>query len=250
MLLKDQRIVITGAGTGNARAIALGLAQLGATIVPVDLNADAALETCKLARACGAQATAVGEVDVANAADCRALAGELHARLGGLDVLVNNAGICPRGAIDAADADPVWERTMAVNMGGAHNMVRAFLPALRASKGRVVNVVSIAAFASTRTAVAYAASKGALAAYTHALAVELAPGGIRVNGVAPGPFATPLTEATRSDPAKYARFVERIPLGRFGEPDEMAGPVAFLASSMSSFVTGTVLVVDGGYLAN
>jgi NAD(P)-dependent dehydrogenase (short-subunit alcohol dehydrogenase family) len=250
MLLEKQIAVVTGAGTGNGRAIALGLAAAGALVIPVDIDADSAHTTANLIVEGGGAAFKVRAVDIADREACNALAAEVGCGHGLIDVLVNNAGICPRGGIDEEGAATAWTRTIAVNLDGAANMIRAFLPALRQSKGRIVNVTSIAAFASTRTAAVYAASKGALTSLTKALAVELAPAGIRVNAVAPGPFATSLTVGTRSDPARYARFVERIPLGRFGEPAEMAGPVVFLASEMSSFMTGAVVVVDGGYLAN
>jgi NAD(P)-dependent dehydrogenase (short-subunit alcohol dehydrogenase family) len=250
MLLNKQIVVVTGAGTGNGRAIAVGLAAAGALVIPVDIDANSAHATVDLIVASGGSAAKVRAVDIADRATCDELAAEVERDRGPIDVLVNNAGICPRGGIDEEGADAAWSRTIAVNLDGAANMIRAFLPGLRRSKGRIVNVTSIAAFASTRTAAVYAASKGALTSLTTALAVELASAGIRVNAVAPGPFATPLTVGTRNDPARYARFVERIPLGRFGEPEEMAGPVLFLASSMSSFVTGAVVVVDGGYLAN
>lgn len=250
MLLETQIALVTGAGAGNGRAIALGLAAQGATVIPVDIDAEASHETIRLVLERGQSASAVRGVDVSSREACKALAAEVAQTVGPIDILVNNAGICPRGAVDGEGADDVWDRTIAVNLEGAANMVLAFLPALRRTGGKIINITSIAAFASTKTSVVYAASKGALSAYTRALAVELAPEGIRVNAIAPGPFSTSLTDATRKDPARYQRFVERIPLGRFGQPEEMVGPVVFLASDFSSFMTGTTLVVDGGYLAN
>ena len=184
-----------------------------------------------------------------DAAASRALAKTLAAEGEHVSIVVNNAGICPRHSIDSPDLESSWNAALDVNLTGALNVTRAFLPALRATKGTVVNITSIASFVSTATSVSYPVSKAGLRALTQSLAHELAPEGIRVNAIAPGTFATAMTEATRHNPERSERFLARIPMGRYGEPDELVGPVVFLASSMSSYVTGTTLVVDGGYLA-
>ena len=134
-------------------------------------------------------------------------------------------------------------------MKGALNVSLAFLDALRKTKGAIVNIASIASFVSTATSVSYPVSKAGLRALTQSMAHELAKDGVRVNAIAPGTFATAMTEATRFNPERSERFLTRIPMGRYGEPEELVGPVVFLASEMSSYVTGTTVVVDGGYLA-
>ena len=129
------------------------------------------------------------------------------------------------------------------------NVSVAFLPALRKTKGAIINIASIASFVSTATSVSYPVSKAGVKALTQSMAHELAKDGVRVNAIAPGTFATVMTEATRSNAERSERFLARIPMGRYGDPKELVGPTVFLASTMSSYVTGTTLVVDGGYLA-
>jgi NAD(P)-dependent dehydrogenase (short-subunit alcohol dehydrogenase family) len=136
-----------------------------------------------------------------------------------------------------------------VNLTGALTMSLAFLPSLRATKGAIVNIASIASFVSTGTSVSYPVSKAGLRMLTQTMAQDLAKDGVRVNAIAPGTFATAMTEATRLNPERSERFLTRIPMGRYGEPEELVGPVVFLASAMASYVTGATLVVDGGYLA-
>jgi len=138
---------------------------------------------------------------------------------------------------------------MSVNSDGPMFLVRAFLDQLRQTKGRIVNLGSIMSVSAGPSLVAYAASKGAVLQMTMALAHDLAPDGIRVNAIAPGVIDTPMTEATRNNPDAIGRFMAHTPLQRTGKPEELVGPILFLASTMSSYVTGVLLPVDGGYLA-
>jgi NAD(P)-dependent dehydrogenase (short-subunit alcohol dehydrogenase family) len=239
---------VTGAGQGNGAAIAKGLAAQGARIAATDIDFDAAQRTTAEIAAAGGAAQA-WQLDVADAAACAALAERIGAEFGEVSVLVNNAGICPRHGIDSPDLFKSWHAALDVNLTGTLNVSVAFLAALRATKGTIVNIASIASFVSTNTSVSYPASKAGVRSLTQTMAHELAPDGVRGNAIAPGPFATRMTEATRFNPERSERFLSRIPLGRYGEPEELVGPVVFLASSMSSYVTGTTLVVDGGYLA-
>ena len=248
MLLSGQRALVTGAGQGNGAAMALGLAQHGAQVAVTDLDAALAAETA--ARINGARGQAVSHaLDVADLDGFRALAARLGTEWGDVSILVNNAGLCPRHTVDDPALDRAWDAAMDVNLRGTLNVTRAFLDALRRTKGRVVNIASIASFVSTNTSVSYPVSKAGVRALTGALAQELAPDGVRVNPIAPGTFTTRITEATRLNPERSERFLARIPMRRYGEPEELVGPLVFLASDMSSYVTGSTLVVDGGYLA-
>lgn len=248
MLLKNRISLVTGAGQGNGAAIAKGLAAEGAAVIATDINRATAEETAAVIRKSGSQAWAFA-LDVANQQACVELAAKVEHEIGAVSILVNNAGICPRHGIDSPDVQAQWQAALRVNLDGTLYVTLAFVPALRKTRGTVINTASIAAFVSTSTSIGYSTSKAAVKMLTQNLAQELAKDGVRVNAIAPGTFATAMTEVTRQDPERSAKFLGRIPLGRFGEPEELVGPVVFLASPMSSYVTGATLVVDGGYLA-
>ncbi|WP_322596970.1 SDR family oxidoreductase [Bradyrhizobium sp. SEMIA] len=142
-----------------------------------------------------------------------------------------------------------WRQVFDVNVNGTFNMVHAFIPALRKTHGSIINVASVAAFGGMNGALGYSPSKGAVRLFTQALARDLAPDGIRVNAVAPGIIATEMSESTRDNPTRLSGLMARTPTKRVGQPDEIAGPVIFLASAMASYVNGVILPVDGGYLA-
>ena len=179
----------------------------------------------------------------------RSVAAQVGEQLGDVDIVVNCAGVLVRRGIDDPDAEAIVHRVMNVNLHGAFAVVRAFLPALRRTKGVVVNVASGAAFSAQAGCAGYSASKGALHMLTRTLAVDLGADGVRVNAVAPGVIDTPMTAATRGDPARLVGFLRRTPAGRVGQPDEVAVAVLFLASPLSSYVNGATLPVDGGFLA-
>jgi NAD(P)-dependent dehydrogenase (short-subunit alcohol dehydrogenase family) len=241
--------VVTGAGRGNGRAIARGLAALGACVIVTDIDGEAAEATAEGLRADGARANAL-RWDIADRAAGLALREELQR--GGLtvSVLVNNAGIEARGSAGDAAYEDAWRRVLGVNLDGTMRATEALLPDLRGTRGAIVNVVSVQAIVGLQAhASAYAVSKAAIAQYTRSLAIELASDGVRVNAVAPGWFETEMTSGTRADPVRRSAAMARVPMGRFGDPAELAGPVAFLASPISSYVTGIVMPVDGGLLA-
>ena len=248
MPLAGRIALVTGAGQGNGAAIAKGIARHGARVVVTDIAADTAERTASDIRLAGGEAWA-HVLDVADADACRTLAQDVARSAGEVSLLVNNAGVCPRHAIDSPELERWWNAAMEVNLKGTLNVSVAFLPALRATKGAIVNIASIAAFVSTATSVSYPTSKAGVKMLTQTMAHELAKDGVRVNAIAPGTFATAMTEATRQNPERSERFLARIPMGRYGEPEELVGPVVFLGSAMSSYVTGTTVVVDGGYLA-
>ena len=168
-------------------------------------------------------------------------------RLDRLDVLINAAGIIRRGA----EHDPdVFAQVIAVNLTGAMRVASAARPLLERSRGSVVNVASMLSFFGGGLVPAYSASKGGVAQLTKSLAIAWAPQGIRVNAIAPGWIATPLTQALQDDAARSAVVLQRTPMGRWGRPKDLTGPVMFLCSPAAAFVTGVVLPVDGGYLVS
>jgi NAD(P)-dependent dehydrogenase (short-subunit alcohol dehydrogenase family) len=248
MRLQGRIAIVTGAGQGNGAAIATGVAAEGARMIATDISLETAERTAATIRDRGGEAWAFA-LDVTDAPASKKLARDIAASIGDVSIVVNNAGICPRHSIDSPDLERAWNAAMDINLRGALNVSLAFLEALRKTRGAIVNIASIASFVSTGTSVSYPVSKAGLRALTQSMAHELAKDGVRVNAIAPGTFATAMTEATRFNPERSERFLTRIPMGRYGEPEELVGPVVFLASDMASYVTGTTLVVDGGYLA-
>jgi len=240
--------VVTGAAQGNGAAIAHGLARAGAIVVAADNQADLLAKVCADVTAAGGQISAQ-TLDVTEADACRRLAQWTAERVGDINLLVNNAGVIKRTPIDDPDYEQHWQSMFAVNVDGPRNLVRAFLPALEKTQGSIVNVGSIMSVTAGAALSAYAASKGAVAQLTRALAVELAPRHIRVNAILPGVIETPMTQATRDNPEAINRFMAHTPMGRVGQPEELLGPVMFFASDAASYVTGALLPVDGGYLA-
>lgn len=247
-VLADRLALVTGAGQGNGRAIARGLARAGARIVVTDLDEGNARAVAAEIEAAGGRALAY-RLDVTSAEACRALAQVVAEEAGAIDILVNNAGIIIREGLDSPQAAVNLERTLGVNVMGSFHPVQAWLGALRATRGVVINVASIASSAGIPHSVGYSPSKGAVKLMTQALAVELAKDGIRVNAIAPGVIETPMTSYTREAPERLDRFMQRTPMARVGQPEELVGPVVFLASAMASYVTGATLPVDGGFLA-
>jgi 3-oxoacyl-[acyl-carrier protein] reductase len=250
-LLKSHIAVVTGAGSGIGRAIALGYAREGARVVLLDMNEKSAAEAAQEIRAAGGKAESFA-LDVTRREDCNAVAKMIAGKVGPVSILVNNAGITRRNGMLGAAETVVkdWEDIIAINLTGVFNATQAFLGALRASKGRIVNIGSIQSFVHLRqpSSPAYTASKHGVLGLTRALAAELGKDGVRVNAIGPGFIATPLNAATRANnPDAVKLFMDHTPLGRPGQPEDIVGPAIFLASDMSAYVTGSIVMADGGY---
>jgi NAD(P)-dependent dehydrogenase (short-subunit alcohol dehydrogenase family) len=243
--------LITGAGSGMGRAAAELFAGEGTKVVVTDVVDDAGNATVAAVRAAGGDAAYV-RADVSKAADCEAMVQCATDTYGGLHVLYNNAGIFPAddgGVLDTPES--TWEKVMDINLKGVWLGCRAGIPAMIASGGgSIVNVASFVAIVGAATAqIAYTASKGGVLSMTREIAVEYARRGIRANALCPGPIQTPLLEELLSDPARRARRMVHIPMGRLGQAGELAKAALFLASDDASFMTGASLVVDGGITA-
>jgi 3-oxoacyl-[acyl-carrier protein] reductase len=252
-LLHNHIAVVTGAGSGIGRAIAQGYAREGAALAVLDINGEAAAKTAQEIRDAGGKAQAF-TLDVTDRMACREVAAKVASQVGAVSILVNNAGITRRNAF-AGDADAVikdWQDIMAVNLNGLFNVTHAFLGPLRATKGRIVNIASIQSFVHLRTPTspAYTTSKHGVLGLTRALAVELGKDGVRVNAIGPGFIETPLNEKMRAtNPELVKLFLDHTPLGRAGQPEDIVGPAIFLASDLSTYVTGAIVMADGGYRA-
>jgi NAD(P)-dependent dehydrogenase (short-subunit alcohol dehydrogenase family) len=240
--------VVTGAGRGMGRAVALRLGGEGASVVVAELKPEHGVEVAEEIRAAGGTATAV-TADVSRVDDVRRLFDEAVKAFGTVDILVNNAGIAvERSILEYTEAD--WDRQMGVNVKGvffcSQAAARLMIPRHR---GKIVNFASTSAFvASSHPEIAYDTSKGAVRQMTVAMAAELAPHGINVNAVAPGTTRTEMTKDTLSTQEGLAWQLARIPLGRVGQPDDIAAVVLFLCSPEASYITGHTLVADGGWL--
>jgi NAD(P)-dependent dehydrogenase (short-subunit alcohol dehydrogenase family) len=250
-LLQNHIAVITGAGSGIGRAIALGYAREGARVVLLDMNETSAAEGAREIREAGGIAESFA-LDVTRRDDCVATAKHIADKVGAVSILVNSAGIARRNGMTGADEAVIqdWEDIIAINLTGVFNVTHAFLGSLRAVKGRIVNIGSIQSFIHLRTpsSPAYTASKHGVLGFTKALAAELGKDGVRVNAIGPGFIETPLNEKVRaSNPDLIKVFIDHTPLGRSGKPEDIVGPAIFLASDLSSYVSGSIVMVDGGY---
>jgi NAD(P)-dependent dehydrogenase (short-subunit alcohol dehydrogenase family) len=245
--LEGRVAIVTGAASGLGRAIAGGLAEAGAFIVLGDLPGTA-LE--QAAGEIGADRGLAVEVDVTSRSDVERLVDSAMAARGRIDALVNSAGIGGRGAAVEYPTE-LWDRVLATNLSGTFNCCQlAGRHMLETGSGSIVNIASIGGLVGYAGSVGYQASKGGVVQITRTLAVEWAAKGVRVNAIAPCTFETPVVARQRSaEPDLYPAMLARIPMGRFGEPEEIVGPALFLVSDASVMVTGHVLTVDGGYTA-
>jgi NAD(P)-dependent dehydrogenase (short-subunit alcohol dehydrogenase family) len=251
MQMQGKRVVITGAASGIGRDTALLLAREGAAVVIGDINEAGAAETVAAIAADGGRAWTV-RTDVTSAAEMERLMAEAAARMDGIDTIINNAGVQRSGRVTEFD-EADWDLLMEVNPKSCFLGVKYGVPYLRAAGGgAIVNTASLAGLKGGPGMTAYSASKGAIVAFTKALAAELAPDGIRVNAMCPGwidtPFNQPAIDFMGGRAAQEAAVAQIVPLGRQGTPAEIAAGMLYLASDASSYMTGQALVIDGGVL--
>jgi 2-deoxy-D-gluconate 3-dehydrogenase len=246
--IEGRRALVTGASRGLGAGIAVALAEAGADVAVADLPALNTTETCERIRATGRRALPLA-ADLSKRGDQDRLFAEALSGLGGIDILVNNAGIIRRTpAADYSDED--WDVVVEINQNAVFRLCRAAgREMLAQGRGKIINIASLLAFQGGILVPAYAASKGAVAQVTKALANEWAAKGINVNAIAPGYMATDNTAALRADATRSRQILERIPAGRWGTPDDVGRVAVFLASPASDYVNGHVLVVDGGWMA-
>jgi NAD(P)-dependent dehydrogenase (short-subunit alcohol dehydrogenase family) len=245
--LSGRVALVTGAARGLGRAIALGLAEAGADVAVVDRDESGVAEAVEAVRALGRRAVAIA-ADVANEADVRRMVAEAEAGLGPIDALVNNAGITRRIALfDWTAAD--WDEVIRVNQIGTFLVAREVGRGMVGRRrGSIVNMSALGGglVGLGRGNAIYCSTKGAVLALTRDLAAEWARFGVRVNCVAPGWFKTEMNAPLLRNPELVGRILDRVPLRRLGEPEEVVGPVVFLASDAASMITGHILPIDGG----
>ncbi|HEX3473912.1 MAG TPA: 3-oxoacyl-ACP reductase family protein [Kofleriaceae bacterium] len=240
--------LVTGGSRGIGRAIAVALGRRGAkVIINYAARADAARETAAAVEAAGGQA-AIAAFDVADAAAVAAAIKAIGKDHGGLDILVNNAGVAINGLL-LRFSDEQWQKTLAVNLGGAFHCIRAAASLLLRAKaaGRIINITSVVGESGNAGQAAYAASKAGLIGLTLSTARELASRGVTCNAIAPGYIETDMT-AEQLPEAQRAKLLDAIPLGKIGRPEDVADAAAFLAGPEAAYITGQVLRVNGGML--
>jgi 3-oxoacyl-[acyl-carrier protein] reductase len=246
MKLQNKVAVITGGAQGIGRAIALGMGREGAKIVVADLQAEKAKTVAQEVQALGAEAIAV-EVNVASEASVKLLEEQTFSRFGRIDILVNDAGVYLKAPV-VGKSEEDWDRTININLGGNFLCARAFVPAMRRQKsGRIISIASSIAHTGAREFADYAASKAGIIGFVKALARELGPDGITVNAICPGSANTDMPRRHRTEEETMARL-RATPLGHVLEPEDIAGPILFLASDAAAYITGQAYNINCGTL--
>lgn len=244
-LLEGRCAIVTGAGQGIGRAMAKGLAEQGARVVVAELIEENGKQVAKEIEAAGGAALAV-QTDVSQEDSVNKMAEETLRTFQRIDILVNNAAIFPASSV-AEMKIKEWEDVLRTNLGGTLFCCRAAMPTLKKQKaGRIINFTSGRALQGSKHGAHYAASKGGIIGFTKSLALELAPYGITVNAICPGFIDTAQTRAHSATLEEYYAKGKNNPLGRIGQPEDFIGPVVFLASDWSAFITGQTLLVNGG----
>jgi NAD(P)-dependent dehydrogenase (short-subunit alcohol dehydrogenase family) len=247
--LTGRRALVTGGGRGLGRVIARALAEAGADVAVAGRTPDVCQEAAREIAAATGRRTLALTADVTQAADVERLVREVEDGLGSIDILVNNAGVNIRGPVEEL-GESDWDAVVGTNLKAPFLCARAVGPGMcERGWGRIINLGSILSVVGIAGRVPYASSKAGVLGLTRVLALEWAKRGVTVNAICPGPFATDMNRQLLADPVKYQAFVEKIPLGRWGELHEIVGAAVFLASDAASFVTGSALFVDGGWTA-
>lgn len=247
--LDGRRALITGGAKGLGRMMALALAEAGAEVVIASRTLSECQVTANVIQSQSGRNAIAATLDVTDEVDIRKLKATLEDDFGAIDILINNAGINIRGNIADLSAED-FDAVINTNVKGSFLCAKVFGPGMsERGWGRIINLGSIMSVISMAGRTPYASSKAAILGLTRTLALEWATTGVTVNAICPGPFATDMNLQLMNDPEKYKAFVEKIPMGRWGELHEIAGPALFLASDAASYITGTTLFVDGGWTA-
>lgn len=246
--LQGRTALITGGSRGLGKAIGLALGSAGARVVLVSRDQAKLESTAAEIRGAGAEVE-VFITDVTDEQQVRQLEHDVLSRFGAVDILVNNAGINVRRTVEEFTLED-WNRVIATNLTSAFLLCRSFVPKMKGrGYGRILNLTSIMSHVSLPGRAAYSASKTGLLGFTRALALELAPEGITVVAISPGPFATEMNTTLIEDPTLNAQFISRIPAGRWGQVREVGQLALFLCSPDAGFITGTDVLIDGGWTA-
>jgi NAD(P)-dependent dehydrogenase (short-subunit alcohol dehydrogenase family) len=247
--LDGRRALVTGGSKGLGRVIAQALAEAGADVVVVSRTLSQCDEAAEAIRAATSRQTWSFAADVTVANEVDRLAKQIESAAGPIDILINNAGLNIRGPIQSL-SETDWDAVLDVNLKAPWLLSRRFAPPMaERGWGRIIQLGSILSAIGIAGRTPYASSKAGVLGLTRVLAMEFAPRGVTVNAICPGVFATDMNRPLMDDPKKYAEFIAKIPVGRWGEPHELAGAAVFLASDAGCYVTGTTLFVDGGWTA-
>ncbi|HGE70690.1 TPA: glucose 1-dehydrogenase [Candidatus Poribacteria bacterium] len=240
--------IVTGASRGLGRSMAIGLAEAGADLAIISRGLPDLMEVAKEIEKIGRKVLPIN-ADISNLKQANDMVDKVVTEFGKIDILVNNAGTTIRMKVEDF-TEEAWDKVMAVNLKGAFFCAQAVGKVMiKQMSGKIINTASLLSAIGVPNAVAYAATKGGIAQITKCMAVEWAKYNINVNAIAPGYFRTPLTKPLQDDPIRSSQILSRIPMQRWGDPDDLKGIVVFLASEASNYVTGQIIFVDGGWMA-